>query len=290
MTTPRSKPIRVLCLPGFGQQGVDMLGKMYKLRKVFGDDVECVAMDPPMVLGHPTVHYGAAKQALTYEEEYCGWWPRNYTHSFMGDYEAFDHALRATRDFVERNGPFDAVMGFSQGGNALAHMLPLFEKPWLHPAFAAPPASSTFYSPRSSISASSDGDASTSLSSLPSVPTTPLSTSPPLSAAGSDYFPESRRSSFGEADASPIKPFKCAIMVGAYGPADSIAEHWFDSPIKCPTLHLIGKNDAWIPPNYQVDTAAKFNSKTLWHIGGHFIPQTHEHHVAMRDFLLEHCK
>jgi len=282
-----SPRIRVLCLPGFGNDGSQMLGKMRKLRKVWGDNVECVAMNPPAVFGHPSVQGNAAACALTREEDFYVWWPRSYTHTFQGDHESLDFALRATRAFIEEHGPFDCCIGFSQGANFLAHLLPLLEKPWLHEAFASPTPS--FLSPRSSISASSDGS---SVSRPYSVASSSASTpfSPPQSPTDSDYFARSRRSSFGEVDVFPVKPFKCAILVGAYGPGDPIADHWFDSPVRVPTLHLIGKNDAWIPPNYQVDTAAKFNSKTLWHIGGHFIPQSHEHHVAMRDFLFEHCK
>jgi len=217
------------------------------------------------------------------------WWPRNYTHSFLGDYECLDYALRATRAFIEEHGPFDCCIGFSQGANFLAHLLPLLEKPWLHEAFASPtPSSSSFMSPRSSISASSDSSlASTPYSIAPSSASTMFS--PPLSPVDSDYFGRSRRSSFGEVDVFPVKPFKCAILVGAYGPGDSIADHWFDSKVRVPTLHLIGKNDAWIPPSaskssllslaensadpssladHQIDTANKFNSKILWHIGG----------------------
>ncbi|GAA5934131.1 hypothetical protein JCM3775_002882 [Rhodotorula graminis] len=285
--TPR---IRVLCLPGFGNDGSQMLGKMRKLRKVWGDDVECVAMDPPAVFGYPSVHGSAGRQAITREEDFFVWWPRNYTHSFLGDYECLDYALRATRSFIEEHGPFDCCIGFSQGANFLAHLLPLLEKPWLHEAFASPtPSSSSFLSPRSSISASSDSSiASTPYSNAPSSASTLFS--PPLSPVDSDYFGRSRRSSFGEVDVFPVKPFKCAILVGAYGPGDPIADHWFDSPVRVPTLHLIGKNDAWIPPNHQVDTANRFNSKVLWHIGGHFIPQSNEHHLAMRDFLFAHCK
>ncbi|GJN93490.1 hypothetical protein Rhopal_006547-T1 [Rhodotorula paludigena] len=277
-----TKPIRVLALPGFGQTGDMMLGKMYKLRKVFGDDIDVVAMDPPMILGHPTVHFGAAQQPLTYEEEYLGWWRRDYTHSFKGDYEAFEFALRAFRNFVQEHGPFDAVIGFSQGGNALVHFLPLLEKPWLHPITSG---LSHIYSPRTSISASSD-DSTTSVSSAMSV----SSSSPPLSPAATEFFGRSRQSSIGEEDVWPLRPFKCVVLVGAYGPADPLMDTWFDTPVTVPTLCYIGKNDAWIPPNHQVDTAAKFvNSKILWHIGGHFIPQAHEYHVAMRDFIVKHC-
>lgn len=177
------------------------------------------------------------------------WWPRNYTHSFLGDYECLDYALRATRAFIEEHGPFDCCIGFSQGANFLAHLLPLLEKPWLHEAFASPtPSSSSPMSPRSSISASSDSSlASTPYSIAPSSASTLFS--PPLSPVDSDYFGRSRRSSFGEVDVFPVKPFKCAILVGAYGPGDSIADHWFDSKVRVPTLHLIGKNDAWIPPS-----------------------------------------
>lgn len=305
---------------------------MRKLRKVWGDNVECVAMNPvrpshftrcachveleltsrhaalslhngpfgnsyphslslpplpqPAVFGHPSVQGNAAACALTREEDFYVWWPRSYTHTFQGDHESLDFALRATRAFIEEHGPFDCCIGFSQGANFLAHLLPLLEKPWLHEAFASPTPS--FLSPRSSISASSDGS---SVSRPYSVASSSASTpfSPPQSPTDSDYFARSRRSSFGEVDVFPVKPFKCAILVGAYGPADPIADHWFDSPVRVPTLHLIGKNDAWIPPSrsrftslfmtsclltvcapadYQVDTAAKFNSKTLWHIGG----------------------
>merc|ERR1711939_824512 len=130
-----SPRIRVLCLPGFGNDGSQMLGKMRKLRKVWGDNVECVAMTPPAVFGHPSVQGNAAACALTREEDFYVWWPRSYTHTFQGDHESLDFALRATRAFIEEHGPFDCCIGFSQGANFLAHLLPLLEKPWLVEAF-----------------------------------------------------------------------------------------------------------------------------------------------------------
>ncbi|GAA5862453.1 hypothetical protein JCM3774_002523 [Rhodotorula dairenensis] len=276
---------RVLCLPGYGTTGEMLLGKMAKLNKVLDEDFELVGMDPPMLFGHPTTTFGTSKVSPVIEEQYCGWWPRHYTHTFENDYDSFENVLWAVREYVERTGPYDAILGFSQGGNVLAHLLPLFEKPWLHPAFTSPAP----WRARASITSLASEPASTLASRRSSL----LSDTPPVSPMGSDFCSAttSRRSSIGEDDIWPIKPFKCAIFVGAYGPGDPITNPWFDTPVKCPTLHIIGRNDAWIHPQYQIDTAARFaDTTTLWHVGGHIMPQSKEHHTAIHDFLLTHCR
>ncbi|BGP57584.1 hypothetical protein JCM8202_000488 [Rhodotorula sphaerocarpa] len=275
---------RVLCLPGFGTTGEMLIGKMNKLRRVLDEDFELVGMDPPMIFGHPSTTYGTSQVSLTYEDLYCGWWPRNYTYSFEGDYAALDFVLWSIRDFIERTGPYDAVFGFSQGANVLAHILPLLEKPWLHPAFSSPAPWRT----RTSVSSASSGTSSIPASRRESL----LTSSPPQSPAESGFFSNtSRRSSVGEDDIWPIKPFKCAVLVGAYGPGDRITDSWFESPVHCPTLSIIGRNDIWIHPQFQIDTAARFkNSETEWHIGGHIIPVAKEHHIAIRDFMLKNCR
>ena len=210
------------------------------------------------------------------------WWPRNYTHSFLGDYECLDYALRATRAFIEEHGPFDCCIGFSQGANFLAHLLPLLEKPWLHEAFASPtPSSSSFMSPRSSISASSDSSlASTPYSIAPSSASTMFS--PPLSPVDSDYFGRSRRSSFGQAvqvrdSGGCIRPGRLdrrplvRLESASANPAPHRQERRLD-PAECVELSLLslGENSADSPSlaDHQIDTANKFNSKILWHIGG----------------------
>ncbi|KDQ13935.1 hypothetical protein BOTBODRAFT_55683 [Botryobasidium botryosum FD-172 SS1] len=73
---------------------------------------------------------------------------------------------------------------------------------------------------------------------------------------------------------SPHPPFEFAIFVSGFKPIRSdILPPLFVEPIKTPTLHVVGRGDAIIPPERaQTLIDACVDPRVEWHEGGHFIP------------------
>ncbi|GAA5891998.1 hypothetical protein JCM5296_004656 [Sporobolomyces johnsonii] len=114
-------------------------GKLSKAREIFGEDIEFVAMEPPYALTYPTISNGTQALAEVTQPSHNprSWWDWSSHHKFKSPSEiAF--ALAHVRSFLERNGPFDACIGFSQGGAMAVLILALLERPWLHPVWDAP--------------------------------------------------------------------------------------------------------------------------------------------------------
>ncbi|GAA5982005.1 hypothetical protein JCM11641_006829 [Rhodosporidiobolus odoratus] len=139
-----SRPIRVLALPGYGTNAKHMEGKLKQARIVWGDDMQLTYLEPPHLLSIPTLPDTGAPRpppdaslpaGATENARY--WWPwAQHRHYERGVLESLLVYLRA---FFEREGSFDAAIGFSQGSATIVLLLALLERPHLHPIWAAPP-------------------------------------------------------------------------------------------------------------------------------------------------------
>ncbi|GAA5955706.1 hypothetical protein JCM8115_006829 [Rhodotorula mucilaginosa] len=136
-----STPIRLLALPGHGQSAAVLDGKLAKHREIWGDRVEVVAMDQPYSLLMPSICRGEAGVCLDASDKMLQpaftWWDWSSHWKFQpGEFEG---AALHLRRFMERHGPFDAVLGFSQGAAMAVLLLALLEYPELHPIWTAGP-------------------------------------------------------------------------------------------------------------------------------------------------------
>ncbi|BGP46998.1 hypothetical protein JCM10450v2_002850 [Rhodotorula kratochvilovae] len=120
------RPLRVLGLPGFAENKETLETKLAPMREAFGGEIEVVCMDPTYPLpsrpGQP-----APSPPLR-----C--WNRWSSH-FLFRAGELEHTLRHVRAFLRAEGPFDALLGFSQGGSIAVLLAALMERPGLHPAW-----------------------------------------------------------------------------------------------------------------------------------------------------------
>ncbi|GAA5834212.1 hypothetical protein JCM11251_000572 [Rhodosporidiobolus azoricus] len=246
MPSPR---IRVLGLPGYGQNAAYLDAKLRRAQEIWAEDIELVCMEPPHVLSVPTLpntgsssvpsptspsHAESSDPAtpagVTQNARYYWQWA-NHRHFAGGEIETL---LAYCRAFLEKHGPFDACLGFSQGSATAVLLLALLERPDLHPIWSAP-------------------------SSDPSVdwPPAPFKCGVLFSAFG----PGDKRYQKWYEQKKPLTP----------------------------TLHIIGRNDVVANPQHSLDTFERFSTQTrkiCWHDGGHHIPRKPYFAHLVKDFIL----
>eukprot|EP00835_Amoeboradix_gromovi_P005193 NODE_465_length_8145_cov_0.434999.p4 type:complete len:191 gc:universal NODE_465_length_8145_cov_0.434999:210-782(+) len=94
---------RILCLHGYTQDGEALRKQIGALRKSFRKDVEFVFINAPLEVKERDPN----KSGLAF------WHPDGDVLKDVYD------SLNFVKDFVERNGPFNGVLGFSQGSSVI---------------------------------------------------------------------------------------------------------------------------------------------------------------------------
>ncbi|BGP14885.1 hypothetical protein JCM10213_003759 [Rhodosporidiobolus nylandii] len=137
-----TRPIRVLALPGYATNAKHLEGKLKQAKQIWGEDIELVFIEPPHLLTLPTaaeahrLPVDASTPAGVTENARYWWQWANHRWYADGELEAL---LTYCREFFEKNGAFDACIGFSQGAATAVLLLALLERPYLHPIWSAPP-------------------------------------------------------------------------------------------------------------------------------------------------------
>ncbi|GAA5850053.1 hypothetical protein JCM8547_000997 [Rhodosporidiobolus lusitaniae] len=140
---------RILCLPGYSQNALIFSGRVGALKRaLLKDSAELVFVDPTHVLEVPTESAAdfkdkfdsdAASTPTAAADTPRAWWfadtaPDGHYRKF----KQFDETLHYLRDILEKQGPFDGVLGFSQGAACAAVLTALLENPSVEPIFSAP--------------------------------------------------------------------------------------------------------------------------------------------------------
>lgn len=144
-TTPPPRKLRVLMLHGYTQSGPLFHTKTKALEKSLAKAFPAAPAQGHLAT-HPggiELHYPTAPIKLSYSDipgfdvdgasaqdeqpEAYGWWRRKgdaepYT------YEGMDRGLTTIAEAMQRDGPFDGVIGFSQGGAAAGMVAALLEE------------------------------------------------------------------------------------------------------------------------------------------------------------------
>lgn len=112
--------LRILCLHGYRQTGTTFREKTGAFRKLLKKHAEFVFVTSPVRVPPLTPGSDGGDK----EDGGCGWWFSQPNDYFKAQDESecvkgYNDSLKAVVDFVNENGPFDGLLGFSQGGAML---------------------------------------------------------------------------------------------------------------------------------------------------------------------------
>lgn len=130
---------KLLCLPGYLQNGAVLAEKSSGLRKALTKKLgyQMDYMDPPFVIPNKELlPFPLAADADEASERWQGIVDKNFNRCWWlannpGEHEGFEQSLNHVVDYIRTNGPYDGVVGFSQGAAMAAIVANSIE--WLLP-------------------------------------------------------------------------------------------------------------------------------------------------------------
>ncbi|XP_058483648.1 esterase OVCA2 [Solea solea] len=130
-------PLRVLCIHGYRQNGSSFREKTGALRKLLKKQVELVYMNAPHSINSEDTsekESGSDAPAPGGCEDSRGWWFSDVqARSFSAQQQCeeslgIDESVAVVREAVKDQGPFDGILGFSQGAAFVAMLCSLQER------------------------------------------------------------------------------------------------------------------------------------------------------------------
>ncbi|KAI1904442.1 hypothetical protein AGOR_G00005690 [Albula goreensis] len=130
-----SVPLRILCIHGYRQNSGSFRDKTGALRKLLKKQVEWVYMTAPHSVPQRTevVQEQDQKEMAKDEEDSRGWWfsdvqARSFNAGQVCEASlGLEESLEAVKKAVKELGPFDGILGFSQGAALVAMVCALQE-------------------------------------------------------------------------------------------------------------------------------------------------------------------
>ncbi|XP_054611034.1 esterase OVCA2 [Dunckerocampus dactyliophorus] len=125
-------PLRVLCVHGYRQCGASFRDKTGALRKLLKKQVELVYVDAPHCVVQ--VQENDVGSDAGGDQDCRGWWfsdPQAQTFSAQQQCEessGLEESVAVVREAVKLQGPFDGILGFSQGAALVAMLCALQEQ------------------------------------------------------------------------------------------------------------------------------------------------------------------
>ncbi|KAG7224585.1 hypothetical protein INR49_011338 [Caranx melampygus] len=138
-------PLRVLCIHGYRQNGGSFREKTGALRKLLKKQVELVYLSAPHSVQQTSSQEAPEKDKSSGpgsggEEDPRGWWFSDVqARSFSAQQQCeeslgIEESVTVVREAVKAQGPFDGILGFSQGAAFVAMLCSLQEQN-LEPGF-----------------------------------------------------------------------------------------------------------------------------------------------------------
>ena len=265
--SPPPRKLKILMLHGYTQSGLLFHAKTRALEKnlwkafpaapnlsslpSFPGGVELHYPTAPIKIEKPDVPGDDVGQATDGEEpDAYGWWVRK------GDaepfyYEGMEKGLRCIAQVLQDKGPFDGVIGFSQGGAAAGMVASLLEQ-GRRDAFTAAQARGGMQYPESFYQDASEAHEIDSVH-------------PPLKFAVS-------YSGFGAS-------------------TNALYQAFYEPKIKTPMLHFLGSLDTVVEEARSlrlVNACEVSEGRVVYHPGGHFLPSSQKQFVnALIAFIRE---
>ncbi|VDN03857.1 unnamed protein product, partial [Thelazia callipaeda] len=115
----------VLCLHGYQQNAAIFREKSGSFRSYLKRFADFVYMDAPHKVDlEPNTNDLKQEITCVAKADYRAWWhvPECYNTKEVKCYEGFSDSVSVIIDFIQKEGPFDGILGFSQGA-ALAFLL-----------------------------------------------------------------------------------------------------------------------------------------------------------------------
>lgn len=146
----QKKKLRILCFHGFGTNK-DILTYQLRQFKKFFKNIEFVTIDGPFQISRSLVNDPSLIPLLEKTGQKCFSWLR-VMHENV--YVYLDQTMNYIIDFIKKEGPFDGVLGFSQGGmiaSYFTYYCEFFEekiKGWSKPKFTILISSGVFFPPQ----------------------------------------------------------------------------------------------------------------------------------------------
>ncbi|KAE8378547.1 serine hydrolase FSH [Aspergillus bertholletiae] len=257
------QPLKLLMLHGYTQSGPLFHAKsralIKHLTKAFPlHDVTATYPTGPLRLNPADIPgYEPTQETPTEPLEAYGWFRRSNTAS-PPEYVGLEDGFAAVAKVMSEEGPFDGVIGFSQGAAMAAMVVSLLE-PGRKEAFAK------FLDPNVASQGKAEGDAV-----VPGVP-----------------FPESF-------EGLNHPPFKFALCYSGFRSPGARYRGFYESPaLQTPILHVLGSLDAVVEESRSralVEACGgdpEKEGKVVWHPGGHFLPSQRPYLDAAVRFIRE---
>ncbi|KAL6233591.1 hypothetical protein BDW75DRAFT_214821 [Aspergillus navahoensis] len=269
-------PLKILMLHGYTQSGplfhaksralIKHITKAFPLHEISAVyPTGPLRLNPADIPGYTPTEgssSGGDGDAKDAEIEAYGWYRRSNTAE-PPLYVGLEDGLDAIAKVLSEDGPFDGVIGFSQGAAMAAMVVSLLEGEKRREAFARFASSSS----TSSSSSSSSSSSGTVVERFP--------------------YP----ASFAKLDHPAMKFALC--YSGFRSPGDRYKAFYESPPIQTPILHVLGSLDAVVDEGRSwslVEACVgdpEREGKVVWHPGGHFLPSQRPYLDAAVRFIRE---
>lgn len=258
-SNPPRQPLKLLMLHGYTQSGatfhaksralIKHITKAFPLHEVAAIyPTGPISLDPADIPGYEPPQDSDHNPDNDPIEAY-GWWRRSNTAN-PPLYVGIEDGLHAVAKVLRDEGPFDGIIGFSQGA-ALAAMIASLLEVGRMQAFSR-------FQDADTASAGIDLSGATEKGPIPGMP-----------------YPES----FAERQLQEHPPLKFALCYSGFrAPGPRYRAFYEDPAIQTPVLHVLGSLDAVVDDSrsqalIQACTGdPEKEGKVIWHPGGHFLP------------------
>ncbi|KAF5099066.1 hypothetical protein D0Z03_001099 [Geotrichum reessii] len=116
---------KILFLHGFAQNGSVFARKASGLRKTLGKlGYETVFLDAPIKIETTDLPFESLNSDAS-AADFRSWWPHNVSKQ---DHYTIDKALDSIKESISADGPYDGVVGFSQGAGFAGLLLNIIDK------------------------------------------------------------------------------------------------------------------------------------------------------------------
>ncbi|CAI5703914.1 hypothetical protein KXD40_002523 [Peronospora effusa] len=117
---------RVLCLHGYRQDAIKFRGRIAALRRTFKSSVEFVCLDAPFPVPDASILEEKHINSKNTNEQVnqLKWF--DFIHDTQSEHyllERVEESLEYVANFIKKEGPFDGILGFSQGGTMASLIL-----------------------------------------------------------------------------------------------------------------------------------------------------------------------